>query len=101
MYCVSYCLSILKINENIVLIMTSERTKRRRVKEELESVFDLNFFKFQKEKQHTIACELNLNYNNSNFNSNKLVENSYEENNIPESYAEENSFSFETTFSNV
>lgn len=40
-----------KIDKNIeIIIMTSERTKRRRVKEELEAVFDVDVNDFNLEK---------------------------------------------------
>lgn len=91
--------------------MTSERTKRRRVKEELECVqFDLTFSKLQKKRQHTFCKEVNVN-SNDDFIANNPINEYYEENistPICNSYErgyeqniEENCFSCGTTFCNV
>jgi len=85
---------------------TSERTKRRRVKEELECVqFDLNFSK-QKKRQHTFCKEVNVN-SNDDFIANNPNNKYYEENistpicNSYKQNIEENCFSSGATFCNV
>jgi len=92
---------------NLVKTMTSERTKRRRGKEELESMqFDLDFSKLQKKRQHTYCKEVNVN-SNDDFIANNPYNKDYEENistPICNSYIQniqENCFSPGTTICNV
>jgi len=87
--------------------MTSERTKRRRVKEELESMqFDLNFSKLQKKRQNTYCKEVNVN-SNDDFIAYNPDDKYYEQNistsicNSYEQNIEKNCFSPGTTFCNV
>jgi len=81
--------------------MTSERTKRRRVKEELESMqFDLNFSKVQK-KRHAYCKEVNLNPDDDCIANNP--HDKYNEENIStfKQNIEENCFNPRITFCNV
>lgn len=87
--------------------MTSERTKRRRVKEELESMqLDLNFSKLQKKRHHTYCKEVNVNPNDDCI-ADSSHNNYYEENistpvcNSYKQNIEENCYSPGTTFCNV
>jgi len=91
--------------------MTSERTKRRRVQEELESMqFDLNFSRLPKKKQHNYWKKLNVNSevnSNDDFIANSSHDKYYEENistpilNDYKQNVEQNCFNPGTTFCNV
>lgn len=73
--------------------MSSERTKRRRVKEELESVFDLNFLSLQRKipnVTNTYSNEINVN-DEANDKINHNVDSTFGE----------NCFTPVSTFSNV